>query len=398
LLLVSREAEVLLLAGELGEALGLSVYLVGGPVRDFFLGRLIKDLDLVVEGDPAPLVRRLSQELGGRFSGPTPFHTYKIRYARGEIDVALSRREIYPAPAALPRVSPADILEDLTRRDFTANALAVGLAGPWRERLLDPCGGLSDLQSGLLRVLHPDSFVEDPTRIFRGARYAVRFSWRFHPETSKALGRAYQKETPLFLTPARIRSELLKILAEPDPGKVLRCLEEAGLWMNLKVPSPPPGFPGDLLAQLPREKGLKALILALARGEPETASRLGLSPEEARAYAREFTAALTALAEISAEASPSRLFLTLRPFSPEGLVAAAWCAGKTPLVLQHLEQRKVRPLLSGRDLLKELGLSPGPQVGRILEALLLARLDGRVKTRDDELTLVRKLSKRTQTV
>ncbi|QJA05377.1 CCA tRNA nucleotidyltransferase [Thermosulfurimonas marina] len=396
LLLATDKAEVLLLAGEIGRALGLSVYLVGGPVRDFFLGRPLKDLDLVVEGDPGPLARRLSRSLRGKLTGPTPFNTYKIRYAGGEVDVALARREVYPAPAALPQVSPAGILEDLSRRDFTANALAVGLSGPWQGKLLDPFEGLADLRAGFLRVLHRNSFVDDPTRIFRGARYAVRFGWRFHRQTSEALGQAYLRESPLLLTPARIRAELARLLSEPSPGQVLGCLEEAGLWLSLELPPPPAAFPRDLLGELSPERALKALILTLTHGNPEKASRLGLSPEEAHRYAEEFTRARSTLSQMPPGLSPSEIFLRLRAFSAEVLVAAAWETGKTALALEHLRQRKIRPFLSGKDLLQEWGLSPGPLVGRLLEALLLARLDGRVKTRDDELNLVHQLLKEAQ--
>src|SRR5262249_22611747 len=159
-------------------------YLVGGAVRDLLLGVEGNDLDVVIEGDPDVLAG---------LSGFTPerdslFLTGKLDLGDSAVDVAHARAETYPQPGALPEVRPASITEDLDRRDFTANAMALPLA-PGSE-LIDPHGGLEDLRAGLLRVLHDRSFVDDPTRALRAARYAARFGFELEPETRRLLEEA----------------------------------------------------------------------------------------------------------------------------------------------------------------------------------------------------------------
>ena len=390
-----KAPEVLLAASEVGTELGRNLYLVGGPVRDFFLGRPVEDLDLVVEGPAEPVARALAEKLGGRIQARSPFETFKLRYGGGEVDLAMARKEVYPEPAALPRVSPAGIFEDLGRRDFTVNAMAVGLSGEYRKKLLDPLDGLRDLEAGWLRVLHENSFVDDPTRIFRAARYAVRFNWRLSPETLRALARAYQRETPLRLTPARILGEIKRLLRESEPGKIMLCLEELGLWLALGLPEPPKASTShlDFLRQNLSEKILlKGLLLALAEGQEANLLRLGLAPGEAGKFSRAWRDLASLPPDLLQTSSPSQRYRLLNPYPLE--VIAGFFLKYTELrnvIKGYLKDRNVRPEVSGRDLQRIFGLSPGPRMGEILRQLLYARLDGRVKTREDELSFVRTL-------
>ncbi len=390
-----KAPEVLLAASEVGEELGRNLYLVGGPVRDFFLGKPVKDLDLVVEGEAEPVARALAERLQGRIRSRSLFKTFKIVYAGGDVDLAMARKEVYPEPAALPQVSPAGILEDLTRRDFTANAMAVGLSGKYRKKLLDPLDGLRDLEAGWLRVLHENSFVDDPTRIFRAARYAARFNWRLSPETFRALARAYQKETPLRLTPARILGEIKRVLEESDPEKVLVCLEELGLWLALGLPEPPRDF-GPQLAFLRKTLSekilLKGLLIALAEGQEEKLLRIGLAPSEAGELSRAWQILTSLLEDLLRAQTPSQRYRLLLPYPLEVITGFFLKYRKLRDILkEYLENREVRTGLSGKDLQRIFGLPPGPLLGEILRQLLYARLDGRVKTREDELQFVRTL-------
>ena len=163
------------------ERAGAPAYLVGGAVRDTLLGRPALQLDLVVEGEQGPLV----EALGGPALIYDRFETATVRTASGDVDVARARAESYARPGALPDVRPAAIAEDLGRRDFTINALAVPLADP--DLLLDPHGGVDDLRAGALRVLHDRSFADDPTRALRAARYAARLGFEPEPETEALL-------------------------------------------------------------------------------------------------------------------------------------------------------------------------------------------------------------------
>ncbi|HEY3492213.1 MAG TPA: hypothetical protein VGK43_04625, partial [Solirubrobacterales bacterium] len=185
---------------------GEPVFLVGGAVRDLLLGRSRADVDLVVEGDATALATRL----GGAGAEHERFGTVKVEVDGHEVDIATARSETYPQPGALPVVAPArSIEEDLDRRDFTINAMAIPLDGA--PRLIDPRGGREDLERGLLRVLHARSFEDDPTRAIRAARYASRYGFTLEPETDRLLRR-----TDLATVSAdRRRAELERLAAEP---------------------------------------------------------------------------------------------------------------------------------------------------------------------------------------
>jgi tRNA nucleotidyltransferase (CCA-adding enzyme) len=219
------------------ESLGMAVHLVGGAVRDLLLGRASPDLDLVVEGDGIAFAARLAEEVGGRLVSHPAFGTASIEGARalevtalGRIDVASARRERYEAPGQLPRVEPASIAEDLRRRDFSVNAMAVALAPARFGRLSDPFGGQGDLRRRWLRPLHPLSFVEDPTRIFRAARYGARLGFRLPGAGRQALATALRASAlsrgfPA-LSGARLAAELRLIAGEETGWLALERLAD----------------------------------------------------------------------------------------------------------------------------------------------------------------------------
>src|SRR5581483_7318244 len=161
-------------------AAGLAAYLVGGSVRDLLLGRERADIDVAVEGDA---IDELAERLGGAARTHERFATATVRTDGLEIDLAATRAEAYPRPGALPEISPAPLRDDLARRDFTINAMAVPLASP--SDLVDPHGGLGALERGELRVLHDRSFVDDPTRALRAARYMSRYGFTLEPSTAE---------------------------------------------------------------------------------------------------------------------------------------------------------------------------------------------------------------------
>src|SRR5918994_4949551 len=165
-------------------AAGLPAYLVGGAVRDLLLGEARADLDVAVEGE----IGSLTEALGGELVEHERFATASVRVGGLHVDIARARAETYPSPGALPEVRPAPIADDLARRDFTINAMAVPLAG--EPDLIDPHGGLADLREGLMRVLHELSFIDDPTRALRAARYAARLGFGLEPGTRAQLAEA----------------------------------------------------------------------------------------------------------------------------------------------------------------------------------------------------------------
>src|SRR6478752_3317059 len=195
------------------------VYVVGGAVRDLLLGRPRADLDLVVVADPVAL----AECLGSAVIEHARFGTAKLALDGHEVDIATARTETYPYPGALPVVEPAaTIEEDLGRRDFTVNAMAVPLEGP---RLIDPQGGREDLERALLRVLHERSFVDDPTRAIRAARYAARFRFALEPETERLL----RKADLTTVSADRRRAELERLAAEETAREGFELLAEWGV-------------------------------------------------------------------------------------------------------------------------------------------------------------------------
>src|SRR4051794_24490551 len=219
----SRRQAVVRLEGleQLGpvlEALPGPAYLVGGAVRDLLLYRPGFDVDLVVVGDAEAYANALAERLGGRVVTHGRFGTAVVHYGTGQhLDVATARTETYPEPGALPEVAPAATIEDdLGRRDFTINAMAVGL--PDRE-LVDPFSGRSHLTDRLVRVLHEGSFVDDPTRIFRAAQYEGRLGFRMDPKTETLALMAVPEVSRL--SGARVREELLAILSEERAPEIL---------------------------------------------------------------------------------------------------------------------------------------------------------------------------------
>src|SRR3954454_1393300 len=203
-------------------------YLVGGVVRDLLLGANGVDLDVAIEGDASAL----SELPGYEPERDELFLTGRLQVGDQRIDVAQTRAETYPRPGALPEVRPASIDEDLARRDFTVNAMAY----PLREHaeLIDPHGGLEDLRAGRLRVLHERSFIDDPTRALRAARYAARFGFDLEPDTAKLLG-----ETDLStVSEDRIQNELRKIAGEDEPARALQQIVDWGVMPTLDQAAP----------------------------------------------------------------------------------------------------------------------------------------------------------------
>src|SRR5438874_1204480 len=205
------------------------VYLVGGTVRDILLGERSFDVDIAVEGDAIALAQALADALGGRVRAHEKFGTAVVVYGDGErVDVVTARTEFYDAPAALPAVEHASIREDLFRRDFTINAMAVSLKGDDYGRLVDPFGGRADLDGKRIRVLHNLSFIDDPTRIFRAIRYENRYGFRMDEHTVRLARGTIEIGLVGDLSSARLRDELVALLEEGEVEHSILRLAELG--------------------------------------------------------------------------------------------------------------------------------------------------------------------------
>lgn len=377
----------------------LTLYLVGGPVRDLFLDRPTLDLDLTVEGDAPAIASRAAARLSrARCVSHAAFGTATLQGPDFRIDVATARSETYARPGALPTVSPGTLRDDLYRRDFTANALALALTGPDPGALFDPFDGRADLESRLLRVLHDASFRDDATRILRGARYEARLGFRFGRATLRRLKRDVRYLGAI--SGARLRDELRRLLREPEPERPLRRLHALGA---LAVIEPALSFErprAGTFARLRRLHGSPPVTTYLAllawdlppRRAAALARRLALTKRESEAVLAA-PAARRLEKRLARGVKPSRVAELLSPLPLPALwaLSAAGDPHSRRLALRYLERwRHVRPALNGNDLLA-IGARPGPLLGKVLARLRAAGLDGDVRSRKDEESLARRL-------
>src|SRR3954452_7403597 len=204
-------------------------WLVGGAVRDLMLGAQTIDVDVAIEGDARKVARELAARLGGEAVEHERFGTATVKADALTVDLASTRRESYAHPGALPEVEPAPLDEDLARRDFTVNAMAAALDSERLGELRDPYGGRGDLEAGLIRVLHPKSFIDDPTRLLRAVRYEARFGFLMDPETERLAREAIAAGAPSTVSGPRIRDELLDLLGETTVAASVGRMQELGL-------------------------------------------------------------------------------------------------------------------------------------------------------------------------
>ena len=388
------------------------IYAVGGYVRDLLLGLRTVDIDLVVEGDAVAVARRLGQDLKTVVTPHPRFRTARLRLAEGiTLDLATARSERYPQSGALPEVRPASLREDLARRDFSINAMAARLGRHRFGPLIDPLGGAEDLRRGRIQVLHDGSFIDDPTRIFRAARFEARYRFAFARSTRRLIKAAVGGRVMRNVAGSRIFTELLLITKEPSAPRIIRRLGDLGVLAGVHA----------RLAWLPAVFGLLERVrrvLDRSRSLPLLQSRApaeayllgmlyGLHPRTAAAVVRRFDPPRQMIAKFAADLvacrrtarrlaravdlRQSRIARLLDPLSPEAriLILAALVRGsKRQAVSNYLTTSwRTVPVLRGEDL-RRLGFRPGPIYREIFAALRSARLDGQLHTRRDETSFV----------
>ena len=379
------------LLARLGETDG--VYLVGGAVRDLLLGGTPLDLDLVIDGELASV----GALLGAPDKVHDRFETRTVSLDGFTYDVARSRRETYAHPGALPTVEPAGIEEDLGRRDFTVNALALGLAGDSRGRVLAAPHSLEDLHARQLRVLHPRSFIDDPTRLLRLARYAGRLGFAIEDATRRLAEAAAAMRTPDTVSGPRLGAELRLLAEQGDPVRGFRILAELGVDEAIAS-----GFGirsrdrVDLaqraLALLPSDGAPADLVLAVAALDipglevPALLDRLAFPAARRERIVATATRGPELSQRLGAATAPSEIAAAVGSGPPE-LVALAGALDATAAARRWLDElRHVRLDITGDDLLAA-GVEPGPALGAGLAAALAAKLDGLVGGRAGELAV-----------
>ena len=385
---------------------GLPLYIMGGSVRDLVLGRVVNDFDLTVEGDAIALARSLASKYGGKMTAHTKFGTAKWflpdnlktdAEAHNTLDIVSSRSETYKHPAALPTTKLGSINDDLSRRDFTINALALRLDGPHFGELRDDLTGMKDLQNGIIRVLHPRSFIDDPTRVYRAVRYEGRYRFKIAEDTLPLIPEA--RSLVEKLSAQRIRRELDLILEEPNAVLMLARLDE----LDLLAPIHPAlsNFNQSNLATLKsantalqnRQSRWILWLMHLTGPEIESVNeRLHFTADLLKIIrsASLLNANRTAIDGLK----PSQCVELLEGYSLRAIETVYHVIPDEEvknIFSKYLsEWRHVKPKTTGHDL-KKRGIAPGPKYAEILHRLRVAWLDGEVKNKEEELMMLANL-------
>jgi len=378
---------------------GIPVYLVGGPVRDVVLGAPVKDLDFVLVGDAPALAEDLAGELGGEATVHTRFGTATVEIEGQRVDVVTARRESYPFPGSLPEVSASSLEDDLARRDFSINAMALPLSEDSPE-VIDPHGGLQDLVSRSVRTLHPGSFADDPTRMLRAVRYEQRLGFVIADSTMSELKEALAGGHVEAVTGDRWRQELQKIFDEDRAvGMLLRATE-----LGVLAAVHPALSGGQGLTRLTGENSLgpmdylAALVWSLSTADGDAVSRR-LNLTAAWAGVVRDTIALRELEPVLSR-PPVRVSAVCRALDgldPDAIGASARLSLDLQfagLLRRYLaEWRLIVPALTG-DALLAMGVPQGPKIGEVLRELHSAKLDGLAGTEEEERALVHQIISR----
>ena len=389
--------------GQLAEETFLSTYVVGGLVRDFLLNRENLDFDVVVEGDAINLANLLSKRWNGKLKVHCDFGTGTLTRGDGlKIDLVSARRETYVRPGALPLVEFGTILDDLRRRDFSINALALSLNPDTFGELVDCNNGLKDLRTGHIRALHDRSFIDDPTRIFRAIRYEERYGFQIVDSDQKRIRDAINEGTLDLISGQRIRNEIERILSEESARTMIQRMREFNLFRGIH---PEWELRQDFDARWnTARQAIDWSNRHLTNDAIDTASLFWMallndtsaieSVGDRLSFENCLVKTLIAkrrlgdvLTTLSVNSRRSDVYKLLKPYSLEALVFSVfepdrpqWCVEKIKLFLTAL--RSTQPLINGANLIQH-GLKPGPMFADLLWKTFAAQLDGKIQSKQE---------------
>lgn len=377
--------------GETASALRMPVYLIGGIVRDILLGRPNEDVDITTEGDGIILARAVQEKHGGEVLEHEAFRTATWTHPSGlSIDMTSSRLEYYEQPAALPEVEKSVLEDDLQRRDFTINAMAIKLNAEHFGELIDPFGGQQDLQRQAIKILHNISFIEDPTRIFRAVRFEERFGFAMDEQTRDLALQSIEKVKDL--TAQRLIGEMELLFNEGSPQAVIRRLFELRVFQQFGLDENKPAIEAaETLEAYAQDEDVEISTFAyfllpfLSNKKLYAAEKFALTKKRRKLL--EEADAMTSTAEWQHMKHAGYLHLKLHSFSDEAVLAvlAASPSANSKAVLHYIEcRRNLEKLLTGADLVKT-GLKPGPHFSDLLLRLEASQLSGDVSTREEAL-------------
>ncbi len=391
--------------GEICEGMSYSCYLIGGTVRDMILKVPQIDIDIVTEGDITSLITNISKKLRLKRVLRSQFGTTKIIFEDNlSFDIAQTRKESYPYPASLPVVEKSTLGEDIKRRDFTINTLLMGITKKDFGKIFDYLDGMNDIETGIIRVLHNKSFIDDPTRIFRAFRFKGRLSFRFDRKTKKLIDNAIKIGIIKKLTPQRIRREIFLSLKEKRWHKIVLEFSRSGLLREIGIKNKIARRTINSFEKKLRDfidiKGnmelTKLLIITenAKKKEIETFSqRVGLKKKETLFLLEMRNKKRWILTSLSKkEISPKEIYWLLKLIPSDGLIyliikGDTQTRKKIKLYLDNLKDMKAK--IKGEDL-KKLGFKEGPLYKKILKMVLDEKLNGGLTTKKEEIEFVRR--------
>ena len=406
--------EILYYIGKTGDELGYSVFMVGGIVRDLFLGIPSLDLDIVIEEDALKFARYFSNKLKGKIRSHQKFKTAVVVLPSGlKIDFASARREFYEFPAALPKVEFASIKKDLYRRDFTINAMAIQLNEDKFARLLDFFGGKRDLESKKIRILYSLSFTEDPARIIRAIRFEQRYDFTIEQSTEKFLKKAIKEGLLSKIRKKRLSEEFFILLHEKKPVKVLKRMDELGVLSGI---IPKFSLSDDLVERLeeveemlikwherfPKEIINKSMIyiyylLKLSDiGIKNITKKIELNSKNIKILENIIDEKELIVSILKDKKTlPSKIYYYLKGINNELLFILFLENHNNRTIIKRIKDyldiyKYTSTYITGNDLIK-IGMRPNPIYAKILKLILYLQLNGILKNKDDELDFVKKI-------
>ena len=374
---------------------GLKAFLVGGIVRDVILKKKNLDLDVVIEGDGIGLAKLLAKKFRAEFKSHPQFGTATLLLKKMRVDFSSTRKEIYPYPGSLPHVQKGSLRDDLLRRDFTINAMAIAINSGKFGELIDPFQGLKDLKMGKIRVLHNKSFLDDSTRILRAIRFEQRFHFHIKAKTLRLLKRALLTRIVFNVHPHRYFNEVRKIFKEPVPGKCLWRLKQLG---GLKLIHPRLSINFSLVNSLKKNANRTLYLLILFKNLSLKNFQVVLKKFPFLKEERESLLQSRKGTEIRKKLSkrflkPSDGYQILNPFH-EGVVLYWKMTILDPQIVSRINRfltkdRFVTLQLKGDDLQK-IGFPSGEKMGEALKTVLYEKIDRGFKTKQEELNFAKR--------
>jgi len=412
--LPQKVRNVLELAGKIADGAGYNAYVVGGFVRDLILGVENLDIDIVIEGDAIAFAKEFSSQVNAEITAHEKFQTaYAYIDEDLQIDFVTARDEYYEFPGALPIIETGTIKDDLFRRDFTINCIAMKLNSNEFGKVVDFYGGRRDLYDGIIRILYNLSFIEDPTRIIRAVRFEQRYGFLMDEKTEEFAIKAVKSDVFDKMSIERLNTEFFYILEEKNTAKMLQRLKELGL---LNKVYPEIEVSDELINLLEKSdtqledfyNGLinkknidKILIYLLVLHSNMNVDKVSASADRMRLKReyREEILRFIAVKDLNpsvliAEGNPSNfdIYSMFSGLSPESMYVISLMFGDNvkDAVLMYINNLShIKTEITGKDIM-ELGVDPGPEIKRILEAVLKEKINGKVFSYEDEINFVKK--------